>query len=332
MPSNQWRAILCLVALASAAQAQYIPFPTATKLNQPAPYINPSLNDPLFYDSFRAGPAIAGGLDEQRANAIKFLGSNVFYDAVRKIFINVVSGDYYDPTTGLVYRRVAADRAGFVNGRVGPMAVSSKHAPKHRSDAVDLPKDLKRKVFDKLGDSSEEDDCRDCERKGQCFRCKKHVVKADCNLCWSNKAFANCDHCTRDVIAANAPLKAMGQLIVTVLNKYRRDFDLKDVRFNQHLYETAMVQNLYMANRGYLNEDNFLANISTFKSGLMSTAYVQERKLGDSEGAEKFVGMWRKTPDHNENLTSTNIDQCGAAVYFDEKSGKHFATLVCVKL
>ena len=171
MIASQWKSLLCIVVAISALQAQYIPSPNATRLNRQAPYLNPSVNDPLFFDSNNAG-FVRGAehLDETvRQEAIKFLGSSIYYDGVRKIFINIVTGDYYDPTTGLIYRRVAADRIGFVNGRVGPNPVSANYAPYEKSDSVDIPRDLKEKYLNQIDGIDSDEDCHDCERKGQCL-------------------------------------------------------------------------------------------------------------------------------------------------------------------
>ena len=87
-----------------------------------------------------------------------------------------------------------------------------------------------------------------------------------------------------------------------------------------------------MANRGYLSNDNFMANISTFKTGAMTTGYIQELRMSDEDGAERFMNMWKRSAEHNENLLQPIIDQCGAAIFFDEKNGKYIATLICVKI
>lgn len=334
MFANHWKTLLCIAIAVSSMQAQYIPFPNSTELDRQPPYLNPSVLDPLFFDNFRGGVRNFNGVDPvQRANAVKFLGNNIYYDPIRKIFINVVTGDYYDPSTGLIYRRVAADRTGFVNGRVGPNPAYTKHAPQHKSDPVDLPKEYKNKVYeDKRDHHDDDEDCDDCARKGQCYRCKKITPKHDCNACWNGKAHKECGKCYDEKMMKNLPYQRMGEYIVALLNKLRKSYDLKDVKFNQNLYETAMIQNLYMANRGYLNNDNFLANVSTFEGGAMTTGYIQEMRLGDQEGAEKFISLWKKSPEQNENLIIPELDQCGAAVFFDQKNMRFIATLICVKL
>lgn len=334
--TNQWKMLFCIAIAMSAICAQYIPFPDATHMDRQAPYLNPSVNDPIFYSNkIGFGPGVGiGVLDEAiRVEVTKFLGNNVYYDSTKKIFINIATGDYYDPTTGLVYRRVVADRTGFVNGRVGPNPASSNYSPAERSDPVDIPSDLKSKYLNQLDDSMDYDeDCNDCERKGQCFRCKRISSAVDCSDCWSGKFFSDCNHCYRETVTKNLPYQKMGELIVSQLSAYRRSNGLKDVRFNQHLYDVSMIQNLYMANRGYLSNDNFLANISTFRGGAMTTGYIMESNLSDQDGAIKFMNMWKRSPEHNANLLINKIDQCGAAVYFDQKNNKFIATLVCVKL
>lgn len=338
MLPNHWKTLFCLALAVGALQCQYIPFPNAVKMDREPPYLNPSVNDPLFFNGGdrRFGAGLDGADNNaNRLNAIKFLGNNIFYDSIRKIYINVVTGDYYDPSTGLVYRRVAADKTGFVNGRVGPNPASSNKAPREQSDPVDLPRELRDKVFQQLGRNGQDDsdeDCDDCARKGQCYRCKKITPRRDCNSCWSGKAHSNCDHCYREKFIQNLPLQRMGELIVAALNRHRRAYDVKEVRLNQHLFEVAMVQNLYQVHRGYLSNDNFLANISTFRGGAMTTGFIQETRLGDAEGADKFLALWKKSPEQNENLIIPDLDQCGAAVFFDQKAGKFIATLVCVKL
>lgn len=330
MLSNHVKTIFCIVLAAAAVQAQYTPNPLSTRLGQEPPYLNPSVNDPLFFDNFNVqglnNNSVAAA---QRATAIGFLGSNIYYDKVRKIFINIVTGDYYDPSTGLIYRRTAVDR-GYVNGRVGPNPMSTKHAPYEKSDAVELPKNYKRQIYGNEGDSDE--DCHDCERKGQCYRCKRITPQHDCNSCYGGNVHGGCHKCYQSKMMANLPYQRMGELIIVIINRLRKENDLPKVTYNKQLYEIAMVQDLYMANRGYLNNDNFMANMSTFRGGNMTTGYLQELRLGDQDGAERFVSMWRKSPEHNENMMNADIDQCGAAVYFDQSSGRFIATLICVQL
>lgn len=332
MLSNQLKAVLCLVFITGAATAQYIPFPNATKMDRPAPYLNPSINDPLFFDGgVRLAGNNFGDNETNRANAVQFLGSNIYYDPIRKIFINVVTGDYYDPATGLIYRRVAADKNTFVNGRLGPNPVSTKHAPHEKSDPVHLPKEMKAK-YAKESYSDEDEDCADCERKGQCYRCKRITSKRDCNACWKGNSVANCGSCLNEKMWSNQPYGGMGEVIVLLVNKLRKSYGLRDVKYNKYLNEVAMIQDLYMAHRGYLNNDNFLANISTFKAGNMTTGYIQERSMSDMDGAERFVSMWKRSQEHSDNLLNADIDACGAAVYYDQKASKFIATLICVRL
>lgn len=337
MIASNWKTLFSIFIAMSAIRTQYIPFPTATKLNTQPPYLNPSINDALFTDAntftLATPNSLANPTPPQLPNAIKFLGNSVYYDANRKIYINISTGDYYDPTTGLIYRRVGGDRNGFINGRLGPASVLSHAGPHAQSDEVDLPRDVRRRYYSAGEAESEEGDCKDCERSGQCYRCRRVVApKRDCGACYGGRAYGECDSCYKSQLVGNLPYAKMGEMIVVLLNRYRKSFDLKDVLYNRHLYEIAMIQNLYMENRGYLNNDNFEANISTFKSGAMTTGYIQEARLNDIDGAEKFMSMWKKSADHNSNLLLPNIDQCGAAVHFDEKNGKFIGTLICVKL
>lgn len=321
--------LLCLFIVTNHFNCQYIPFPEADELDERPPYLNPSINDPLFYANHLV-PCFKSLCNKLHyGRAAKLLGGGIYYDKRRNIYINIETGDYYDPATGLIYRKSTSAYSRPVNGNVGPNPISTNNPPDEESDKVYLPKKLKAYNRQYYEDSDE--DCSGCDYTGKCEKCVKPQHNA-CGSCWEGKEHNKCGDCFNYQIVKNDIYKEMGIYIVGLLNKYRRQNDLNEVGFSKDLYTVALTQSLYMAHRGYLNNDNFLAHVATYDAGTMTTGYINGRMLSNQQGAEEFMSMWKRSPEHNQNLLSSKVNQCSAAVFYDEQEMKFYATLLCVKI
>ena len=310
MFTKQPAILLCLLMAVSYLQAQYIPFPLSLKLKKRPPYLNPSVNDPLFYKSYFGKYSSKGlihcikGSCNQKyyKEAASKLGSNILYDSHRNIYINKTTGDYYDPKTGLIYRKSYAKHKKLIDGHVGANPPSSKDSPYKKADKVYFPKRLRGHNWDR------------------CKNCKKSQYNNRCSGCYKYKD------------KESETYDEMGYSIVMFLNKYRRMNNRDIVRFNKKISSVARTNNRYMVHRGYLSDDNFLANIAKYEAGNQTTGYINASSLSDMTGAKKFIKMWINSPKHNKNLLSTRVNQCGADVYFEKEAQKYYATLICIKI
>lgn len=332
MVTKRSAALLCLAMAVSYIQTQYMPFPESSRMDEDPPYLNPSLKDPLFYPrKMKGGYGKHGENDNAYDKAKKYLGHNIYFDYHRYIYVNKETGDYYNPKTGLIYRKSEDGDKHAIDGRVGPSAPSSHDPPYKESDKVYLPRKYHKYAKGYYEDSDDSEECGKCHNYDECYRCQK-VVYDRCDECWKGNYHDKCNRCERKKPIYNYKHKGIGYYIIILLNKYRKQSGLHAVGINKRLYPVAITNSMYMAHRGYLNNDNFLANIATYSAGTQTTGYINDGyDLPDEKGAYKFINMWRHSPEHNVNLLDANIKHCAAGIYFDKYEKRYYATLLCVK-
>ena len=317
-----------LFLASSCIHGQYIPYPEPTHMNFPPPYINPSINDPLFYAN-RLFPFKKGfGNDKRYKQACKILGGDIYYDHFKNIYINKATGAYYNPNTGLIYNKQEKNVKQVIDGAVGPNPAVTKRPPKNPSDKIYLPNELKK--FD-LPYYAEQKKCNNCDHTGKCQDCDNKNFNG-CGKCWEGQQGKACEKCFNYQCIKNEVYKGMAYKILLLLNEYREYIGIESVGYNKELYYTALAQDLYMAHRGSLSNDNFMANVATHAAGTQTTAYINSHQLSDDQGAKEFISMWKLSHEQNNNLLNRKINQCAAAVFFDEKASRYYATLLCVKM
>jgi uncharacterized protein YkwD len=286
--------------LVAMLNAQYIPYPSATALQYPSLVLNPSINDPLFYTNLLNAGFVFPGHGHHQHGPVN-VSDDVVYTPSNGRYTNSSTGDYYDPKTGAIYRKKAAAPT-VSNGYSSPNPPGSSRLP-WKSDPVYLANDYAN--YETTSKPS-----------------------YGCNGCYYPKAYWGCSTCYMEKNDTNIQ-KDMAAKLMVKINDYRVSLGLNAVRFVSTLTKNAVIQNKYMMNVGYLNHDHFKANLATYSYGNETSAYINGSNVTASAGADDFMGIFKYTPEHRDNLLNSSITQCGVGIYKDATGGKYWGTVLC---
>ena len=136
---------------------------------------------------------------------------------------------------------------------------------------------------------------------------------------------------TSNTTSPQANFPNMAKAIFTLLNQYRAQNKLSQLTWSDDAAARALTQSQYMVAKGVLSHDNFSVRAKGFSYANENVAYFQVSSITDSDGASKFMEMWKNSAGHDANMKATQPTMCGVAVYKDVTSNKYYATMLNVK-
>ena len=298
---SQTKLTFISLVLVAMTHAQYLPYPSAYNLQNPSLLLNPSINDPQFYSRLLNAGFVFAAPGHHHHGPYN-VGGDVVFNPNDGRYTNSVTGDYYDPATGAIYRKKAASPS-VPNGYSSPNPPESDRLPWKKNDPVYIPQEYGNYTYEKK-------------------------VSYGCNDCYYPKAYHGCPVCYIEKTDTNID-KGMASELMKKINEYRLSLGLNAVRFVSNLTKNAVVQNKYMMHVGYLNHDHFKANLATYNYGNETSAYINGTNVDASTGANDFMGIFKYTQEHRDNLLNPDITQCGVGVYKDSAGGKYWGTVLC---
>lgn len=283
---------LISLVLMAMVQPQYIPYPNALAIQNPSLLLNPSINDPQFYNNLLNAGFVFAAPGHHHHGPYN-VADNVTFNPNNGRYTNTETGDYYDPATGAIYRKKAAGPS-LPNGYSSPNPPESSRLPYKPNDPVYLANDYADYSYEQ----------------------QVGYTKGGCPYCYIKKTDQNIQ-------------KEMATELMKKINEYRVSLGLNPVRYVSNLTQNAIIQNQYNKQVGYLNHDHFKANLATYNYGNETSAYINGSNISASAGAADFMGIFKYTQEHRDNLLNPNITQCGVGIYKDASGGKYWGTVLC---